>query len=149
MPVPSKGPLNIYILPSSINASSITITVDSSSDTFNSSISGEYLLLVTHDDYNWNDTHTIGISCDGYSPASGTNDTDGNVYITLQQATKYISNLSNGTDTYVIKDANALHSSSEALPSQTSQSGKFLSTDGTDVSWETVYAMVITDYTAS
>ena len=52
--------------------------------------------------------------------------------------TKYISNLSNGTDTYVIKDANALHSAEEALPSQTSQSGKFLTTNGTTASWANV-----------
>jgi hypothetical protein len=35
-----------------------------------------------------------------------------------------------------------------SLPSQTGQSGKYLTTDGTDASWATVYAMVITDYTA-
>jgi hypothetical protein len=35
-----------------------------------------------------------------------------------------------------------------SLPSQTGQSGKYLTTDGTDASWDTVYAMVITDYTS-
>lgn len=34
------------------------------------------------------------------------------------------------------------------LPDQTGHSGEFLTTDGTDPSWATVYAMVITDYTA-
>lgn len=107
MPVPSKGPLDIYILPSSINISSISITVDNSSDTFNSSISGEYLLLVTHGNYNWNDTHTVSVSCDGYSTTSGTTDSNGKVYITLTTAIQYISKLSDGTNTYVIKDAEA------------------------------------------
>lgn len=106
MPVPVIGPLSIYILPSSINVNSISITVDGSSDTFNSSISGEYLLLETRGDYNWNDTHTISVSCDGYSTTSGTTDTDGKVYITLQQVI-FISKLSNGTTTYTIKDAEA------------------------------------------
>ena len=106
MPVPVKGPLYIYISPSSINSSSITITVDSSFDTFNSSISGEYLLLETHGYYNWNDTHTVGVSCDGYLTTSGTTDGNGKVYITLTTV-QYVSKLSNGNTTYTIKDREA------------------------------------------
>lgn len=175
MPVPAIGTLSIYISPSSINVNSINITVDGSSDTFNSSISGEYLLLVTHGDYNWNDTHIISVSCDGYLTASGTTNTDGKVYITLQQA-MFVSKLSNGGNTYIIKDSEArtalankqdtlvsgtniktINSTSllgsgnisiVGLPSQTSQSGKVLTTDGTTASWQKQYAMVIVDYTA-
>lgn len=36
----------------------------------------------------------------------------------------------------------------EALPEQLYQSGKYLTTNGTQASWGTVYAMVINDYTA-
>ena len=34
-------------------------------------------------------------------------------------------------------------------PSQTGHSGDFLTTDGTDTSWATVYAMQIIDYTGA
>ena len=106
MPVPIIGQLSIYILPSSINVNSISITVDGSSDTFNSSISGEYLLLETYNNYDWNNTHTVSVSCDGYSTTSGTTNSNGKVYITLQQVI-FVSKLSNGTTTYTIKDAEA------------------------------------------
>lgn len=88
----------------------------------------------------------------------------------------YVSNLSDGTNTYVIKDSEAratlatkqdtlvsgtniktINNNSllgsgnldlNGLPSQTGHSGKVLTTNGTTASWQKQYAMVIVDYTA-
>ena len=89
-----------------------------------------------------------------------------NIYVTIRSVPKYISNLSNGTDTYAIKDAEArtaiankqdtlvsgtniktINNTSilgsgnldiDGLPSQTNNSGKFLTTNGTTASWSNV-----------
>ena len=89
-----------------------------------------------------------------------------NIYVTIRSVPKYISNLSNGTDTYIIKDAEARTAiagkqdtlvsgtniktinntsilgsgniSTSELPSQSGNNGKFLTTNGTTASWATV-----------
>ena len=58
--------------------------------------------------------------------------------------------LVSGTNIKTINNNSILGSGNidiDSLPSQSGKSGKYLKTDGTDASWETVYAMVITDYT--
>ena len=67
------------------------------------------------------DGTTITISADGYVSQTITVTDITSVVLQQAQQTKYVSNLSDGTNTYVIKDANAVHT--EDVTSTYSQTG--------------------------
>lgn len=97
-------------------------------------VSGEYVV------YNIRSRSTIvTLKADGYEDLDleiwdGPDD----FYATMEPIKNYISSITHKNTTYTIKDAEAradIATKQDALPSQSGQSGKFLTTDGSTLSW--------------
>lgn len=95
-----------YITPSTINTITIVSTLSGEEETVGKT-NGYFLLSGADID------QTFTISADGYQNAtySYTTVQSPDIYITMTPDVVYVSKLSDGTNTYYIKDSNALNSS--------------------------------------
>lgn len=94
----------IYISPNTVTG--VSVSVKGLPGSLSTTVSGEYLKVSYV-----GSAGSAKISATGYLDATTTLSDDATVYVTMHQdLPTFISKLSNGTDTYTIKDENAYHS---------------------------------------